>query len=347
MELLIVDDEIAIIKSLIRALDDYPFNITYTDDASQGLVLLKENHFDILITDQRMPKVSGLELIKYIRDHRLNTLPIMMTGYSDFSVLIDAINSGHVYRYLPKPWKPEELYKIINEARDKKIADDNERKIISQYYVEKNQWLNTAMALTEGIDTQKRTIINGFTQIIKAKDKDLFHHSNRVAKTSVGLAKFIGLSESKCKIIWDAAMVHDIGKIAIMDQIVFKKGLLEEDEFVEMRRHAELGEEILTEVAGLEGVAVIVGQHHEKADGSGYPRGLMLSDICIEAQIISIVDVYDALLNKRPYKGAMSQEEVMDRISEMREKHFADSLVKSFIEYHNLSGFKENLYEEL
>jgi response regulator RpfG family c-di-GMP phosphodiesterase len=330
MKLLIVDDEKAIVKALLRELRGLDLDITFTSDSEEALEMLKKEVFDILLTDQRMPQVTGLDLIKYIQENNKNTIAIMMTGYSEFSVLVEAINSGRVFKYLAKPWEKEEFSKVMTEAINRKMSMEQEQKIIFKYFVEKKEWENMSTALNASITNQKQKTLKGLTDVIKIKDNELYTHSLRVAEIASEFARYIDLSTEKCRLIYDASMVHDFGKITIRDRIVMKKGLLEENEFIEMRKHAEVGEEILLGMAGLEDVSAVVGQHHERVDGLGYPKGLTNDEICVEAKIMSIVDIYDALISKRTYKSAITHGEALEMMNEMKDEQLDSKLVDKF-----------------
>lgn len=183
--------------------------------------------------------------------------------------------------------------------------------------------------LTESYDQA----IRGWVQIMDLRHKETQNHTERVTKMAVTLSKLVGIDqEDQLKNIEWGALLHDIGKIGIPDSILTKPGPLTEEEWVQIRTHSEISYKILNEIRYFEGIVDIPYCHHEKWDGTGYPRGLQGEEIPLSARIFAIVDVWDALIHRRVYKPAWRDEEVKNYIKEQAGQHFDPRLVSVFLE---------------
>ncbi|MFD3157877.1 HD-GYP domain-containing protein [Haloimpatiens sp. FM7330] len=179
--------------------------------------------------------------------------------------------------------------------------------------------------------------IKSLSNAVEAKDRYTNGHSYRVADYAVGIARTMGLSEYKIEKIKIAAILHDIGKIGIPDTILNKPARLEDNEFLQIKEHPEIGSKILSEVKNLSDVMVIIKCHHERFDGKGYPEGRKEEEIPLESHIIAIADAYDAMTSDRPYRKAMDKSKAIDIISQEVGKQFHPTAAKAFIQYINLS----------
>jgi response regulator RpfG family c-di-GMP phosphodiesterase len=185
----------------------------------------------------------------------------------------------------------------------------------------------------EILDTQTE-LIDKMGEVVETRSKETGNHVKRVARLTYLLAKARGLPENDCELASRASPMHDLGKIAIPDEILLKNGSLDEREWAHMKQHTSIGAEILSGSSRplLSAAAVIAGQHHEKWDGSGYPGSLSGEQIHIYARIVALVDVFDALIHKRAYKEAWSHADVRDYIINQSGKHFDPTLVDLFIQ---------------
>jgi len=192
----------------------------------------------------------------------------------------------------------------------------------------------------EIIDTQKE-LIETLGETVERRSKEASHHVRRVANISYELALELGLDENEASIIRSASPMHDVGKIGIPDSILLKPGLLNDEEFEHMKKHAEIGRDILahSQRVVLKTASIIAYEHHEKWDGTGYPQGKKAEEIHIYGRITAVADVFDALLHKRCYKEPWPIENVVDYFKEQSGKHFDPSLVDILL--NNLDKFKE------
>lgn len=174
--------------------------------------------------------------------------------------------------------------------------------------------------------------IKTLSNALDAKDNYTNGHSMRVADISVAISRQMGLRPCQIEMIKTAATLHDIGKIGISDAIINKPGKLEMNEIYEIRRHPEIGEQILKDVKALRKIAKIVKHHHERYDGNGYPDSLMTDEIPLESAIISVADAYDAMTSNRIYRVAMSETHAIKIIREERSLQFHPEVVDAFIQ---------------
>lgn len=325
--IVIVDDEVQIVKSIYRIVKNLAAEVVMFSDAVKAVDFIKKNQVDLLITDYLMPIHSGLDLIKILKKSSLESIAIMITGVNDFKVAVSAINEGIVCQFLVKPFDKDELCSVVNEAIElvKEKRD----------YVHFKEWSFARMddydeAYVTKIITEN--VSKGMMTLMKVKDEELFNHSVRVAQMSVSLGKRLNLSSERLHSLNEAALLHDIGKLAIKDYILEKKSGLDIDEFAEMKRHAEVGALLLDKLGVESNIVLSVEQHHEQIDGAGYPKGLVQNEIIEEAKIISIADVYDAIRSKRSYKEAINIKKTKEIMSQMSGKAFDEELLKTFFE---------------
>jgi putative nucleotidyltransferase with HDIG domain len=320
--LLIVDDEKEIMNSIERSirLHDIEIEIVKIDNPLK-LVDNMDDSKDIVIVDQRMPEISGLELINAINNQFNNTVIVLMSGFNDFSVVVDAINRGHVFKYLVKPWTEDDLVNIINESIEEKNKQIEKSKIIEEYFSDKEKWISSV----HKIDTRA---YDALVRVIKVKDRNLFEHSNRVSNICSKIGECMNLDKYFIDEMKKGAILHDIGKIAIHDAIMYKGSKLDDDEFEQVKKHPQKGYEILVELELSPIVLNMVLQHHERIDGKGYPFSLLEDQISLEAKILSVADTFDALLSKRTYKEAFSVSKSLEIIEKDIDTRYDSTVIE-------------------
>ena len=304
--LLLVDDEPVNLRVLKQTLGD-EYRLVFAKNGMDALKLVSQDKPDLILLDVMMPEMTGLEVcITLKKDHATKAIPIIfVTALNDAVYEAKGLNAGAV-DYISKPISP-----AVVRARVK-----------------------THLSLVQA-DELKRTRLQVIQRLGRAseyKDNETGMHVMRMSHYSHILALAYGFTELEAENLLHAAPMHDIGKIGIPDSIMLKPGKLTEEEFAIMRKHPEIGAEILGEAdSDLIKLAISVSMtHHEKWDGSGYPRGLVGDAIPIEGRIVALADVFDALTSVRPYKGAWSITDTMDYIKAQSGKHFDPSLVSLF-----------------
>ena len=326
---IIVDDQSAslnILSQTVRNINDDIYVKSY-QSASAALAEIEISPPNLIITDYKMPEIDGIELTKRIRSMtHCNDIPIIMITIMDKkSIMYDALESG-VTDFLNKPFDQLEC-----KARCKNLLalGNHQSKLKKRgYFLEKK-----ISETTEEILIRERETLNRLTKACEYKDCVTGQHIYRIGKISRILAIELGLGEENADILEIASPLHDIGKIAIPDDILLKKGKLSADEFEIMKTHTTIGFDILKESPSpyLQTGALIALNHHEKVDGSGYPNGIKKDDIPIEARIVAVADVFDSLTNHRPYKKAWPLNDVLDYIQLGQGQHFDPDCVKALL----------------
>lgn len=309
--ILLVDDEEDNLSLLYRTLRQ-DFSILKTTSPLQALNILNENSIDIIISDHKMAEMDGVEFLKRSCEIKPQCVRLLVTAYSDSSILIDAINYGKIYRYIKKPWDPSELLMIVHSAAEYyQLKRENDRLI----YDLKELFSGTINAIIEALD---------------AKDSFTLGRSRRVTFLALKMVKYFNLPMVEMGKLELAGLLHDIGMIGVPEDILNKTEALTSEEFEVIKRHVNHGVKILEDIKQLKDVVEIIKYHHERFDGNGYPYGLKGDEIPLNAKIISIADTYDGLVSNRSYREGLSHEQAMKMIEEQSGKQFDPIIVQAF-----------------
>jgi putative two-component system response regulator len=350
--ILFVDDERHVLDALRRMLrcQRNEWDITCIEDSLAAWNLLQRSEFDAVVSDIRMPRLDGLELLSRIQqtEHTRDVPVVILTGLTARELKRQALELGAT-DLLNKPVEPEDLVaRLRSVLRLKAIQDELKahNELLEQRVQEKTCQLYQA----------RLDIIWRLGKAAEHRDDLTGNHVIRVGCYCRVLAEALGMDSEFVENIFLAAPLHDIGKIGIPDAILFKPANLTGDERKVMQRHCEIGARILREGckakdtflewhgladrlvsdsannAALEMGAAIALSHHEKWDGSGYPRGLSGDDIPVESQIVAIADVFDAMTTARPYKKAYGESEALQIIRHGANCHFAPAVYSVFLE---------------
>lgn len=317
--ILVVDDTKENIDVLAGLLKDR-YNIKFALSGKMALKISEKFKPDLILLDIMMPELDGYETCRRLKDNIITSdIPIIfVTAKSEIRDEKKGFEVGAI-DYITKPIKP-----LIVKSRIKMhLENSNKRKYLSSLVDEKLKDLNNL----------NYEIINILGRASDYKDNETGEHIRRTQEYSYLLAKAIGLSEEKALLIKKATPMHDVGKIGIPDGILQKKGKLNKEEWKYIRRHPKIGKNIIGNQSSdlLKIAAKIAFEHHEKWDGSGYPRRIKGVEISLEGRIVSIVDVFDALTTVRPYKEAWPIEKAFNLIKEESGKHFDPQLVEAFL----------------
>lgn len=286
-----------------------------------------EVQFDLVVVDNIMPEIDGLEVTRRLRAldaYRLVPI-IMVTSDVEPGLRLQAIAAGAT-DFLNKPFDPIEL-----QARARNLLALRKAQI---ELADRAQWLAAAVEdATRDLVAREEEIIWRLARAIEYRDGDTGGHVSRVAVVSRIIGEAVGLTPERCRILYLAAPLHDIGKIGIADAILGKPGKLTPEELAIMREHVSIGARILEKGGSdLIRIAELIAQsHHERWDGTGYPDRLSGTDIPIEARIVAIADVFDALCSTRPYKAAWPVEKAYDEIVRCSGSHFDPKCVEAFV----------------
>ncbi|BCS97961.1 two-component system response regulator [Desulfoluna limicola] len=318
-KILAVDDEPSNLQ-IIRLLLKETYDLAFATSGEEGLVAATKHQPDLLLLDVMMPGLNGHDLCRTLKeDPRTRSIPIIfVTAMGDVEDEQKGLQLGAV-DYITKPISPP-----ILKAR---VATH-----LSLY--DHNRTLENAVAQrTKELQTSRLKVIQRLGRASEYKDDETGAHIIRMSHYSRMAALSAGISQEEAERLFNAAPMHDLGKIGIPDKILQKKGPLNDEEWALMKRHPVIGAEIIGEDDSelLRDARIIALSHHEKWDGSGYPHGLAGEAIPFKGRIVALADVFDALTSKRPYKEAWPMHRAMKLISEEAGAHFDPMLVKAFV----------------
>ena len=309
--ILLVDDEEDNLALLYRTLRG-TYNLEKTTSPLKALEILKEKDFELVISDHKMPEMDGVEFLKQVQLMKPQVMRILLTAYSDANILIDAINYAKIYRYVKKPFNPDELQLIVSSALEYyQLKYDNDKLIADL----KELFSGTIKAIMEALD---------------AKDSYTSGRSKRITYYSIQIAKQLGMSSIDVGKVELAGMLHDIGMIGVSDEILYKIDSLSQEEYDEIKKHITYSVKILEDIKQLKDVVEIIKYHHEKYDGTGYPYGTKGEDIPIGSRIIAVGDAFDSIISNRIYRNKIGFNEALEEIKKASGTQFDPVVVKAF-----------------
>lgn len=338
IQILVVDDDEPIRKLTRIVLEKAGYEVDGMETVAAARQKLIEKKYDIIMTDIVMPGISGMELLKTAHETSPDIPVILMTGFPSVETASEAIRTGSTIDYLIKPFTTAEILRTVGRAATLKTIRDENRRLEAenrryQHHLEKvleERSKQLVMAYHECRNSYSFTL-EALIALLDAREHSTGEHSKRVREFSLILAHEMNLSADEIEDISHGTLLHDIGKIAIPDSILLKPGKLTEKEWDIMKTHAQIGHDILQSSTLLSGAAEIILSHHEKYDGSGYPRGLKGNEICLGAQIFAVVDAYDAMRSVRIYQDSVSEELTLEEILRCNGAHFDPSVVEIFL----------------
>jgi len=325
--ILIVDDTLANLQLLAGILKEAGYKVRPALSGKQALEAIKNQPPDLILLDIKMPDMDGYEVCRTLKSQpETKAIPIIfISALTDIEDKLKAFQAGGL-DYISKPFQFEEVKaRVWTHLQLKSYQNEMEEKVMAGVR-------NVQLLTEEVIDTQ-REIIFTMGEICETRSHETGSHIKRVAEYCYLLAHLAGSDDAWQ--IKQASPMHDIGKVAIPDAVLHKPGKLNESEWKVMRSHAELGYKMLSVSRRplLQMAATIAHEHHEKWDGSGYPRGLKGTEISFAGRVTAIADVFDALNHKRCYKDAWTLEQVWAFLREQRGKHFDPELIDLFFEF--------------
>ena len=303
-------------------------------DGIEALDKVRKIPPDVILLDIMMPKMDGFEVVRQLKkDDATKIIPIVMvTALEEVKDRVKALQAG-ADDFLSKPVDETELEARVGSLVKVKAYNDhmlNYQKELEAEVAKQTEQLRRAF---EKIKLASIDTIHRLSRAAEYKDKDTGAHLQRMSHYAVTIAREVGMDRETVETILYAAPMHDVGKIGIPDQILLKPGKLDPEEWEIIKQHSILGAQILvgSDAESLKLAEVIALTHHEKWDGSGYPKNLKGSDIPLLGRITAIADVFDALTSKRPYKEPFSLEKAFSIIKEGRGSHFDPQVVDAFL----------------
>jgi putative nucleotidyltransferase with HDIG domain len=308
---LIVDDDDSVRTALLKVLQRAGFICRDVASGSLALELLGSERFDVMLTDVRMPGMSGVELVPKARAIDEDLAVLMLSGVNDVAFATEAMKLGAV-DYLLKPATADQLAEALHAALHRRDLDIERRRV--ERMIREEVQLRTADLQREKRSLRVLTVnvVQTLVNAMEAKDVYLRGHSIRVADLGAAIAEEMGLDADTVEQIRVAGPLHDVGKMGIREEILNKPGALTPEEFAHVKEHVRIGMAILEPLRHLGPVLDYVNDHHENFDGTGYPRGLAGVAISLGGRVLAAADSFDAMRSERAYRGSMSQAETLD-----------------------------------
>jgi len=304
-EILFVDDEEYILDIASQIFAEYGMKILMAKNAQEALEIVRNHEIAVLVSDNHMPGMRGIDLLSKVKVISPDTVKILMTGFADLETALEAINRVEVFRFIVKPWENTQLVGLVDDA-------------LKRY------------RLIKSIITGDENTMHSLVHALELKDHYTRGHSERVAKYALLLAKKIGLSEDTFTAIRYGSWLHDCGKIGVSENILNNEGPLDEADIHVIRNHPLWGADVARKAQLSQVIVNIILSHHERYDGKGYPHGLEDGEIPLEARVVSVADIYDALTTERPYRKAYDPERALEMLNSMKGNVLDPELVDSF-----------------
>ena len=303
---LLVDDEANILNALARLFLDRDVRVLRAGNGEEALGIVRREPVAVVVSDNLMPGMRGVELLSRVRDLSPDTVRVLLTGYADLPTAIEAINRGEVFRFHVKPWVDEEIVRTVEEGA-------------RRYQV--------VRSLRHGDEAALRSI----AQTIELKDPYTRGHCDRVAAFALMIAEALRLPEGTRRAIKHGSWLHDCGKIGVPEAILNCPGKLSAEDFEVVKKHPGWGAEVGRQANLPEEVINIILYHHERFDGRGYPTGAKGTEIPLEARIVAVADVFDAMSTDRPYAKGYEQAEAIRVMGVIRGAALDPQLVDIFL----------------
>lgn len=328
--ILIVDDEEVICNVLDRRLTKEGYSCTTANNGKEALNHFYKNSFSLIISDMKMPEMTGIELLQKVKAIDPKMKMIMVTAYPDIDLAVNAMRLG-AYDFIIKPADLDLIVMSVKKALESRRLEEE----IEAYHNRMEELVEERTAkLQQAYRTLKKSHLDSvkvLAEAIDAKDPYTRGHSDRVKRMSLAIAKKMGFSEERLENLEYGALLHDIGKIGIKDEVLQKQAPLSSEEYQYIQEHPLIGVKIVEGVEFFKDKIPMIRHHHEHYDGNGYPDGLAGEAIPLEARIISLPDAFDAMTSARPHRNIMPLQNVLAELEKFKGKQFDPKVLDIFI----------------
>ncbi len=350
-KILLIDDDIFVLNSLCAILENFGYDVFKSSNPMEALKIFDREKSDIVISDIKMPVMNGIEVLERIHSINSDTPVILMTAYAEVDLAIQAVKKG-AFDFILKPFHVEDIKSSMEKA-EKYIKlimiERNYKTILEDTVLTKTAELRETLNLLE---EASKEMVERLITAAEYRDDDTGSHIKRIGLYAKELAEALGCNKKFVDAIFFASPMHDIGKVGIPDSVLLKPGKLTPEEFELIKSHTLIGAKILSgsKYEYLKLAESIALTHHERYDGTGYPRGLKGEEIPFEGRILIIIDQYDALRSKRPYKEPFSHSDVFDIITKgdgrTKPSYFDPEVLNAFIKINKIFDDIFNSYQE-
>jgi response regulator RpfG family c-di-GMP phosphodiesterase len=350
--LLLVDDEANILSALRRLFRPHGYRVLSAGSGQEGLEVLEREAVDLVISDMRMPNMNGAQFLARVRADWPECVRVLLTGYSDITSTIEAINNGEIYRYIAKPWEDNDVLLLVRHALERKTLEREKQRLealtarqndelrelnasLEAKVKERTDALRKALVSLESIHEKLKsgffTSIQVFANLTELRGGSVAGHSRRVAEHARGLAQRLGLPQAEVQDVFLAALLHDLGKLGLPDSLLSKPASsLNAEEREQMQRHPSKSEAALMPLEQLRGAARLIRSHHERYDGLGYPDGLSGLNIPPGARILAVANDYDSWLEGTLSGRRLSPKDAVAALIESKGKRYDPEAVDAF-----------------
>jgi len=323
-KILIVDDEPANLR-LLERLFRHDYQVITASSGMEALELLGQHDVAVIISDQRMPGMTGIEFLKRAAQMRQHTVRIILTGYTDVNALVEAINSGVVYKYVPKPWVNEDLRQTVTRALE--YHEMNKRQ---------HELTFTNERLSARLKSAQQAFVRLTAETLDLSDRYAHNHARRTESYALAAAHRLNLEAEEIEQLSTAAYLHDVGHIGIPEEILQKTSELSDDENQIVKRNSGRAVQILANVPEMSEAALAIRHQTERFDGDGLPDNLSMEQIPLNSRIISVACAYDLMTSPRSVEQPVTHIEAIRRLQKNSEKQFDPRVVQAFAELESI-----------
>jgi putative two-component system response regulator len=320
--ILVVDDEPAITVALAKKLRREGYDCLTASSGEEALRRLATAELDLVVTDVRMPGMSGIELLQEIKRRDNDIQVVMMTAYTDIGFAVEALRHK-ADDYLLKPFNLAELSHSVSRSLE-------HRRLLRENRAFQEAIRKDPGGAAPAIEKHGRQALAVLSWAIETRGLQSPDHLGRVARIAVTTGDRLGLSGDGLKNLWLSAVLRDVGMLRVSESILTKPGPLDEEEWEVVRSHPLVGARLIDGIPYLESARPGLLQHHERWDGSGYPSGLAGGEIALEGCILGLADAYAAMLSDRPYRKALSEGEAVAEVDRCAGHQFDRRVVQAF-----------------
>ena len=328
-DILIVDDDRQVRDVLNQIFLSAGYNCLLAQNGGEGVEAFQAARPPLVVTDLKMPVMTGIELLRRVRQLDEDAAVVVLTGAGDVKTAIDSLKLG-AYDFILKPVNVDELLIAAERALERRSLLIERREYHQTLERRVEEATRDLAAAYRELEATYGTTLEALGSALDTRDVGTESHSRRVHGYALATAREYGVPPEHLRDLAHGVLLHDIGKIGIPDAILLKPGTLTPDEWTVMRTHPEIGRRLIEKIPFLRGAVPIVYSHHEKWDGSGYPRGLRGEAIPLGARIFAVVDAFDAMTFDRPYSKAISFEAAKAEIRRCTGAHFDPTVVEAF-----------------